>query len=94
MFRGFVAKRLTYRFGFRTGNALQALVFGLLHLLLFALSIPMDLLPLALIFLFSTLAGWAVGYIKEKHARGSIVPGWVAHGLGNTIAYFVIAFVL
>ncbi|WP_156138344.1 hypothetical protein [Sphingobacterium sp. T2] len=38
--------------------------------------------------------GKTLGYIKEKKGNGSIIPGWVAHGLGNFVTYFTIAFVL
>ena len=38
LFRGFLAKRLISRFGFATGNLLQGLVFGILHLSLIHIS--------------------------------------------------------
>ncbi len=95
LFRGFIARRLVRRFGFATGNTLQAVLFGLVHLLLFySLTATGRVFPLVFIFLFSTMAGWVIGYIKEKLARGSIIPGWIAHGLGNTVSYTLIAFVL
>lgn len=93
-FRGFLAKRLIQLLGFKTGNLLQALIFGLIHLLLFWLLTRTTVLPLLIIFIFSSVAGWVIGYIKEKYARGSIIPGWIAHGLGNTLSYFIIAFML
>jgi membrane protease YdiL (CAAX protease family) len=93
-FRGFIAKRLIYRLGFRAGNLLQALIFGLVHLLLFWLLTKAKLFPVLFIFSFSTAAGWVIGFIKEKYANGSIVPGWIAHGLGNALSYYVIAFVI
>ena len=93
-FRGFLAKRLIHLLGFKPGNFLQALIFGLIHLLLFWLLTKTTILPLAIIFVFSSVAGWVIGYIKEKYARGSIIPGWIAHGLGNTLSYFIIAFIL
>lgn len=93
-FRGFLGKRLVKKLGFRTGNILQALIFGAVHLLLFALLLKAGAGACLFIFALSTLAGWVVGYIKEKYARGSIVPGWLAHGLGNSISYYVIAFVI
>lgn len=93
-FRGFIAKQLTNKLGFKIGNILQSLIFGLMHLLLFGLLTKIPLLPLIVIFVFSTLAGWAIGYVKEKYANGSIVPGWIAHGLGNTISYAIVAFMM
>jgi membrane protease YdiL (CAAX protease family) len=93
-FRGFLAKRLINKLGFKTGNILQAMIFGLIHLLLFWLLTQTTFIPLIIILVFSSFAGWAIGYIKEKYANGSIIPGWVAHGLGNTLSYSIIAFVI
>jgi membrane protease YdiL (CAAX protease family) len=93
-FRGFLAKRLINKFGFKTGNILQAVIFGAVHLALFGLLSSITFLPLMIIFGFSTLAGWSIGFIKEKYANGSIFPGWLAHGLGNTVSYSIIAFII
>jgi uncharacterized protein len=94
LFRGFIAKRLINSLGFKNGNILQALIFGLLHLLLFVFLTKATVFSLTLILIFSSFAGWTIGYIKEKYANGSIIPGWLAHGIGNSISYFLIAFVL
>jgi membrane protease YdiL (CAAX protease family) len=94
LFRGFIAKRLINSLGFKNGNILQALIFGLLHLLLFMFLTKATVFSLILILIFSSFAGWTIGYVKEKSANGSIVPGWLAHGLGNSISYFLIAFIL
>ena len=93
-FRGFLAKRLVRVMGFKWGNILQALIFGIIHLVLFRQLTKSTTFALAFIFVFSTTAGWVIGFIKEKQGNGSIVPGWIAHGLGNTISYFAIAYVL
>lgn len=93
-FRGFLGKRLINKLGFKTGNLIQASIFGLLHLLLFWFLTNTTVIPLIVITVFSTLMGWIIGYIKEKYANGSIIPGWVAHGLGNAISYSIIAFLL
>lgn len=93
-FRGFIAKRLMNKLGFNIGNLVQSVIFGLLHLFLFSLLIKTTFTALTFIFIFSSLAGWIIGFIKEKYANGSIIPGWVAHGLGNTLSYFIIAFIL
>jgi uncharacterized protein len=94
LFRGFIARRLIHILGFSVGNLIQSLVFGVLHLLLFWLLIKTTLTALIFIFIFSSFAGWTIGFIKEKYAKGSIIPGWVAHGLGNSLSYFIIAFIL
>lgn len=94
LFRGFIAKRLIDSLGFDKGNILQALIFGLLHLLLFMFLTKTTFFSLTLILILSSFAGWTIGYVKEKYANESIIPGWLAHGIGNTTSYFLIAFIL
>jgi membrane protease YdiL (CAAX protease family) len=94
LFRGFIAKRLIAALGVNTGNILQALIFGAVHLLLVWRLINPSPLGLILITCFSTVGGWVIGYIKEKFGNGSIIPGWIAHGLGNLISYTIIAYIL
>ena len=93
-FRGFIAKRLISKYGFSKGNMLQAIIFGLVHLLLFWLVVNTSFIHLAFIFTFTTIAAGSICYINEKLAKGSIIPGWIAHGLGNALGYFVIAFMI
>lgn len=93
-FRGFLAKRLIRRFGFRTGNLVQGLIFGMVHLVLFALMGSIPLVPLVIIFLLTTWIGWSLGVVNERYAAGSIVPGWIAHGAGNCLSYFILAFII
>jgi membrane protease YdiL (CAAX protease family) len=93
-FRGFIARRLINVWGFVMGNIVQSLIFGIVHLLLFWQLMNPSIFAVLFIFTFSTLAGWVIGVIKEKYARGSIVPGWVAHALGNTLSYTIIVFII
>lgn len=93
-FRGFVAKRLMKKFGYMTGNVIQSLIFALLHILLFAALTKSNIGFLVYIFALSGIGAFLIGYVKEKYGNGSIIPGWVAHGLGNTISYTIIAFVI
>ncbi len=77
-FRGFVAGLLFRRFGFRTGNIIQALIFLSPHLLLLLVSLRLwPLLPLQLI------AGWVLGWLRQR--SDSIGPGWLAHALTNLL---------
>ncbi|MEI9919831.1 MAG: CPBP family intramembrane glutamic endopeptidase [Bacteroidota bacterium] len=93
-FRGFIGKRLIGLSGFKTGNAIQSIVFGMVHLLLF-LRLPHSTAGAVIfIFIMSTIGGWMTGYINERSGGGSILPGWIAHGLANCLSYFVIAFLL
>ena len=90
-FRGFLAKRLIAATNFQTGNVLQALIFGILHSLLF-LRITDNILFLLVIFLFPTIGAYLKTYLNEKMANGSIIPGWIAHGTGNFLAYSLVVF--
>ncbi len=92
-FRGFVAKRLIAVVGFRIGNIVQAIIFGMIHTLLF-LTITDNVFFLVIIFIFPTIGAYFKTYINEEYANGSIVPGWIAHGSANIISYSVVPFVI
>ncbi len=92
-FRGFVAKRLIAVTNFRLGNTIQALIFGIIHALIF-LSITDNALFLAVIFIFPALTSYFKVYLNEKMADGSIIPGWIAHATANILAYSTIGFIL
>ena len=94
LFRGFIAKRLVNWLGFQLGNVLQALIFASIHALLFWALSKSGVLFILFIFFFSGTVGYIIEYINEKHGEGSIIPGWISHALGNTISYFVIAFLI
>lgn len=90
LFRGFLAKRLISHLGFATGNLLQGLVFGLLHgAMFFLVTTPLKALIITLITGFS---GWLLGWMAEKAAGGSILPGWMVHGVGNLLLSMAEAF--
>ncbi|MEQ9149605.1 MAG: CPBP family intramembrane glutamic endopeptidase, partial [Cytophagales bacterium] len=86
LFRGFIAKRFISMLGFRKGNLLQAVLFGVIHSLLF-LSITQNILFLLLIFIFPFTVAMVITWLNEKQANGSILPGWLAHASGNLLSY-------
>jgi len=91
LFRGLIGKRLIGRFGFAIGNGMQAVAFGLVHLSL--LAIPQASLPLVLAMVaFTGVMGWVNGWLNERLGNGSIVPGWIAHGLTNLLSYLAAAY--
>ncbi|MBQ0166423.1 MAG: CPBP family intramembrane metalloprotease [Treponema sp.] len=84
VFRGFILKRISDKWGFTAGNIIQALLFGALHGVPFGLAtqnvwitIIMTLLPGAF--------GWFQGWLNEKRSGGSIIPSWLLHGIINTL---------
>lgn len=89
LFRGFMAKRLIAWLGFSWGNLVQALLFGALHSLLF-LSITQNVGFLLLILLIPTLGAYVSGFLNERKANGSIIPGWISHGVANILSYSLV----
>ncbi len=78
LFRGFLAGWLFRRYGFETGNILQALIFLAPHTLLLLVSLSLwPLLPLQLV------AGWVLGWLRER--SDSIGPCWLTHALTNLL---------
>lgn len=92
LFRGFLLKRLSKQFGFSIGNAVQSLLFGLLHGAMFlALT---GLLQAILIIVFTGGIAWCMGYVNEKKADGSILPSWCIHAISNIFSGVCSAFLL
>ena len=90
LFRGLLGKRLIARFGFVAGNAGQAALFGLVHLMV-ALSPLATPGLVAILVVFTAFTGFLNGWLNEKWGGGSILPGWAAHAGANLIAYFTAA---
>jgi membrane protease YdiL (CAAX protease family) len=82
-FRGFLGGWLVRRLGFAIGNIVQALIFILPHLLLLLVS-----LDLWLIIVVQLIAGWLLGWLRYR--SNSILPGWLAHSLTNTLGALVV----
>lgn len=89
-FRGFLTKRLIHQFGMSLGNILQALLFGVLHGLIFFNYT--SLLGVVIITFLTAFNGWLMGLLNEKYSNGSIVPGWIVHGFSNLISAFISMF--
>ena len=84
VFRGFIGKRAIKAWGFKAGNSVQALLFGLVHGIMF---FPTAGVFAALIAVaFTGIVGAVMGYLNEKMAGGSILPGWALHGLANLVS--------
>jgi uncharacterized protein len=78
-FRGWLGGWLVRRFGFITGNTIQAFIFLLPHLLL--LTVGLGFWP---ILIPQFVAGWLLGWLR--HRSGSILPAWLAHTLANALS--------
>ena len=92
-FRGFVAKRLMSVMGAKWGNITQAIIFGAIHILIM-MQISESMAFIVLMFILTTAAAWLMAFINETKANGSILPSWLMHGLGNVLAYSILAFAM
>jgi membrane protease YdiL (CAAX protease family) len=90
LFRGFLNKRLSNKFGFAFGNTVQAVLFGMVHgLLLFNV---VEISTVILLVIFTSVVGWLLGYLNEKSGNGSIIPSWIIHSSANIIPSFMFLF--
>ncbi|HZK27917.1 MAG TPA: CPBP family intramembrane glutamic endopeptidase [Thermoclostridium sp.] len=89
-FRGFLTKRLTNRFGFKVGNIIQGMLFGLVHGFLFFVAI--GALKAMLIVFITGLVGALMGWINEKQSGGSIIPSWLLHSFANMASAIIVMF--
>ncbi len=89
-FRGFLLKRLSNKFGFTIANVIQSIIFGLLHGIMFFSLI--GIVKSITIILFTGIVAYAMGYINEKKANGSIFPSWIIHAISNIFASIIAMF--
>ena len=80
-FRGFLLKRICHKFGFYIGNLIQSILFALLHCVMFV-SLT-NMFNVVLITIFTGIIAFAMGFINEKEAEGSIIPSWCIHGVSD-----------
>ncbi len=92
LFRGFLLKRMSNKFGFNMANVIQALLFGLLHGAMFFTLV--GLVKATLTVAFTTVIAWFMGYINEKISGGSIIPSWIVHAISNLFSGLCAAFLL
>ena len=92
VFRGFILKRVSKKFGFAAGNLVQSILFGLMHGVMFFSAA--GLVKALLITVFTGSIGWFMGYINEKKAGGSIIPSWCIHAVANIFSGACSAFLL
>lgn len=84
LFRGFIGKRFSNKFGFAVGNTVQALLFGALHGVPFGFATH-NLIVTVCLTLLPAGFGWFNGWLDEKRSSGSIVSSWLLHGMINAV---------
>lgn len=93
LYRGFLCKRLISKVGLVKGIILQAVLFGLMHNILYILAgLNVGLWYHILTFIFTGMGALLLGWLNEKIFNGSIIPGILLHGAGNFIASLLVAF--
>ena len=92
LFRGFLLKRISNKFGFVAGNLIQGVMFGLLHGVMFFSSV--GVVKAVVIIAFTGIIGMFMGYVNEKKAGGSIIPSWCIHAIANIFSGVCSAFSL
>lgn len=92
LFRGFLCKRLCHQFGEKSGNFMQALIFGMVHVL----ALPnKTVFAILMIVLLTGGIGYALGWLSLRKAQGSILYGWAIHASVNILSpVIVFAFLL
>ena len=88
IFRGFIGKRIASKWGFAVGNTVQAILFGLLHGVPFGLANGRILVAIIMTVLPGAM-GWYMGWLDEKKYNGSIIPGWITHGVMNFLTIVI-----
>lgn len=84
LFRGFLLKRLTAKFGFTIANIIQALIFGAIHLTMVWGQV--GIIAGIVIVVYPMIPAVTFAYLNEKKAKGSILPSWIIHGTLNTVS--------
>ena len=92
LFRGFLLKRISNKFGLTAGNIVQAVLFGILHGVMFFTTV--GAVKAVIIIAFTGVIGAFMGYVNEKKAGGSIIPSWCIHAIANIFSGACAAFSL
>lgn len=93
LYRGFLCKRFCEKLGTSKGIILQAVLFGLMHNIIYIIAgLNVGLWYHTLTFIFAGTGALLLGYLNEKIFNGSIVPSILLHGTGNFIASMLVAF--
>lgn len=90
-FRGFIGKNLIKKCGLPIGVVLQAVIFALIHNIMFAGIVP-DITFHILIFVTISIMASVLCLFNEKVFNGSIWISVLIHGLGNFISNMMVAF--
>ena len=85
LFRGFIQKRLQSKLGFKIAVVIQAVIFGLAHILPAIGQI--NVIQGTVLMFYPMIPAILVAFVNEKKANGSIIPGWLIHGTLNILVH-------
>lgn len=95
LFRGLIGKRLFFALGNHKGNFVQALIFWLVHLVIFRLITGNWFSwPQFVTFVTSFGLGVVLGYMNFRKRGESIIPSWILHGTVNFFCFVTLAVLL
>ena len=93
LYRGFLCKRFCHKAGVVQGIIIQAILFGLMHNLLYIIAgLEVGLWYHVLTFIFTGTGAFLLGWLNEKVFNGSIIPSILLHGVGNFVSSMLVAF--
>jgi membrane protease YdiL (CAAX protease family) len=86
LFRGLIGKRIGNKFGYKAGNIVQAVIFGLPHGLPFIIVYNEYVVGITLI-VTAGIVGYLEYWLNEKKGEGSLVPGIILHSTMNILSF-------
>lgn len=86
-FRGFLCKRFCSAWGWKVGTTVQALLFGAIHL---PAVWGKGIVPALVIVLLTGGIGFALGWLSQRRAEGSILYGWCIHAAANILSPVIV----
>lgn len=95
LFRGLFARSLFRRFGFLMGNLIQALLFWIMHLLIFKL-VTGEWISWIQLYAFAVSFGFGLilGFVNYRKGGISIAPSWIIHGTTNFVTFLTLGFLI
>jgi membrane protease YdiL (CAAX protease family) len=95
LFRGLIGRRLFKKFGYKIGNLIQAVLFWLMHLIIFGL-VTGDWISWIQTFAFVVGIGMGLltGFVNFRNHGKSIAPSWVLHSFSNFITFMTLAYLI
>lgn len=93
LFRGLIARRLFNAVGHIKGNLIQALIFWIMHLLMFKMITGQWISMIQLMIFVTTMTlGLAFGAVNLRNGARSIFPSWLLHGSVNFVSFLTLAY--